>query len=73
MTLFRRYESLLRSTERRRNQRSPWQTAPNEALQADKVKLSCLLQSQKSHQLDFAVELGRQVRTRSRQYPGRRE
>jgi hypothetical protein len=49
LTLFRRYESLLRSTERRRNQRSPRQTAPSKAMQTDKVKQTCLLQSQKPH------------------------
>ena len=31
----------------------------NTALQTDKVRLSCLLHSQKSRQLAFAAELGR--------------
>lgn len=31
----------------------------NKALQTDKVKLSCLLHSQKPRQLAFAAELGR--------------
>jgi len=32
---------------------------PNEALQTDKGKLSCLLHSQDPRQLAFAAELGR--------------
>jgi hypothetical protein len=32
---------------------------PNKAPQTDKVKLSCLLHSQKPRQLAFAAELGR--------------
>jgi hypothetical protein len=59
MTLSRRYESLLRSTERRRNPRCTQQAAPNQALQTDKGKLSCLLHSQMSRQPAFAAELGR--------------
>jgi hypothetical protein len=34
-------------------------TPPNQALQTDKGKLSCLLHSQKPRQLAFAAELGR--------------
>jgi hypothetical protein len=35
------------------------QMMPNKALQTDKDKLSCLLHSQKPHQLAFAAELDR--------------
>ena len=57
MTLSRRYESSLPSTERCLNPRIE-QTAPNKALQTDKGKLSRLLHSQEPRQLAFAAELG---------------
>ena len=57
MTLCRRYANSLRSTERRPSPRTE-QTAPNKALQTDKVKLSRLLRSQEPRQFAFAAELG---------------